>query len=221
VSPGHIDLNSGARRDRAAAARARRQRVARAVARFQAGLEREASFRLLYDSYFRPLQRFFARKGLPPEECLDLTQETFLGIYKGLATYRERSRFEAWLYRLATNAYRKRLRARRAAKRAAHEVALDDVASAPGAPASPAAQPGGLIDAERRTALQRVVRELPPQMRKCLTLRLYHQLTYRQIAIVMKLKIDTVKAHLHQARSRLHRALKDEALDAVAIEETD
>jgi RNA polymerase sigma-70 factor, ECF subfamily len=78
-------------------------RVERAIRRFQEGIDREGAFRFLYETYFRAIERFFARKGLSPEDCLDLTQETFLGIYKGLDGYEHRQRFAAWLYRAASS----------------------------------------------------------------------------------------------------------------------
>ena len=53
--------------------------------------------------------------------------------------------------------------------------------------------------------MRRAVRDLPEQMRECLTLRLYHELSYREIAMVMKVTVDTVKTHLFQARRRSRR----------------
>jgi RNA polymerase sigma-70 factor (ECF subfamily) len=52
------------------------------------------------------------------------------------------------------------------------------------------------------------IRELPDQMRKCLTLRIDHELSYAEIAVVMRVKIDTVKAHLFQARKKLEEELR-------------
>ncbi|HUP43451.1 MAG TPA: sigma factor-like helix-turn-helix DNA-binding protein, partial [Thermoanaerobaculia bacterium] len=56
------------------------------------------------------------------------------------------------------------------------------------------------------------VAELPDQMRDCLTLRLYHDLAYREIAVIKKLSIETVKAHLFRARKKLEERLGDFAL---------
>jgi DNA-directed RNA polymerase specialized sigma24 family protein len=47
-------------------------------------------------------------------------------------------------------------------------------------------------------------------MRRCLALRVEQDLKYREIASVMRLSIDTVKAHLFQARQRLKETLGDE-----------
>lgn len=185
--------------------------VARAIHRFQQGRDRDESFRLLYETYFRAIGRFFARKGFPPDECLDLTQETFLRVYKGLGTYEHQQRFTGWLYRIATTTYLKRRRSAATAKRQAVEVSRDAMDQPEQAHPTPGRQLDTMLDDERRRALRAAVRELPDQMRECLTLRLYHRLAYREIATVKKLSVETVKAHLFRARKRLQERLADYA----------
>ena len=51
---------------------------------------------------------------------------------------------------------------------------------------TPGRQLGGVLAKERRKALRAAVEELPEQMRDCLTLRLFHDLAYREIAVVKK-----------------------------------
>jgi RNA polymerase sigma-70 factor, ECF subfamily len=186
--------------------------VAGAVRRFQQGGDRQEAFRFLYETYFRAVERFFARKGLPPEDCLDLTQETFLWIYRGLDGYEHRERFAAWVYRVATTTYLKRLRAAAAAKRAAVEVSRDGMERPEEGLAVPGRQLDGLLDEERWRALREAVAGLPEQMRDCLTLRLYHQLSYSEIAVIKKISIETVKAHLFRARKKLQERLAGFAL---------
>jgi len=189
----------------AGARRAVDERVARAVADFQAGVDRERSFQVLFESYRRPLERFFARKGFAEEQCRDLTQETFLGIYKGLETWRPEARFGTWLFRIATTTYLKAVRSQSAGKRSGGEVSTD--ADGAVVPEVPEGQLTAVLDAERREALQAAVAELPEQMRRCLALRIYHELSYQEIAAVLRLSVETVKAHLYQARGRLRQRL--------------
>lgn len=186
--------------------------VERAVHRFQEGADRAGAFRFLYETYFRAVERFFARKGFSPQDCLDLTQETFLGIYKGLDGYEHRQRFTAWLYRAATTTYLKRRRTAATVKRAAEEVSRDGMDDPEATLAVPGRQLDGLLEEERWRALRTAVAELPEQMRDCLTLRLYHQLSYSEIATVKKISIETVKAHLFRARKKLQEKLADFAL---------
>jgi RNA polymerase sigma-70 factor, ECF subfamily len=183
-----------------------------AVRRFQEGQDRPAAFRFLYETYFRAIERFFHRKGLPPEDCLDLTQETFLGIYKGLDGYEHREHFTGWLYRVATTTYLKRLRTAATAKRAMVEVSRDGMEQPETHLGVPGRQLEGLLDEERRRALRDAVAELPEQMRDCLTLRLHQQLSYPEIAVIKKISVETVKAHLFRARKKLQEKLADFAL---------
>ena len=46
-------------------------------------------------------------------------------------------------------------------------------------------------------------------MRRCVELRLYQDLRYREIAVALDISIETVKAHLHQAKSHLKAKLGD------------
>src|SRR5947199_2579738 len=141
--------SSAAAREPADAATAGPDLVDRAIRRFQDGSDRQGSFRFLYETYFHAIERFFARKGLPPEDCLDLTQETFLGIYKGLDGYEHRQQFTAWLYRVATTTHLKRLRAAATMKRAVVEVSRDGMEHPEATLAVPGPQLDSLLGEER------------------------------------------------------------------------
>jgi RNA polymerase sigma-70 factor (ECF subfamily) len=188
--------------------------LADAVRRFQQGRDRHAAFREIHDRFFHPLQRFFARRGLSPDDALDLTQDTFLRVYKGLDGYEDRERFAAWLFRIATTTHLKWLRRRRTAKRDAVEVphdAVDGSAAPPGAMAVGGRQLDGLLEDEQRRLLYAAVARLPDQMRHCLTLRLVHHLSYEEIATVKKLSLEAVKAHLFRARKTLRETVQGNA----------
>jgi RNA polymerase sigma-70 factor (ECF subfamily) len=177
----------------------------------QAGTAVEERFRQLCDLFHRPLYHFFARRGFPPQDCLDLTQETFLGIFRGIGSFRRDARFETWLFKVAANAYRKRLRAGVAEKRAGQEVPLEvpgDEGERRDLPTAGGPAPGEeLLSEERSRVLRAAIERLPEQMRKCLMLRVYHEMKYREIGVVMRLSPETVKIHLTQARRRLQQEL--------------
>ena len=187
----------------------RRKRIDAAIRAFQAGNDRESSFRVLYKLFFPTLCRFFGRRGFPADDSLDLTQETFLSIYNGLRGFRQEARFETWMFTVATNTYRKRLRALTAEKRDGKEVSHEDLTGGEAALEAPGTQLDELLDGERRKALRAAIAELPAQMRRCLVLRLYHDHSYQEIAVLLKIKIDTVKAHLFQARKRLKEQVNE------------
>jgi RNA polymerase sigma-70 factor, ECF subfamily len=197
--------------------------VSRMIERLQAGSPREEDFRRLFDLYYARVHAFFARRGFPPQDCLDLTQETFLGIYRGIGTFRRDARFETWLFKIATNAYRKRLRWGAAEKREAQEVPLeaggDDDDGRRVEPAAPEPAAGEtLLRKERSRMLREAIEKLPEQMRKCLMLRVYQEMKYREIATLLRLSPETVKVHLFQARRRLQEELGPYFRDAIPDE---
>ena len=181
-------------------------------------MEREASFRTLVESYYRSVHYYFVQRGFSADEAGDLTQETFFGIYKGLASFRGEARFDTWLYQIAANTCRKTWRDRHAKKRRL-ELEAKSMTDLPGdpAPPEPASDPAALDDVllrERRQRLRRAIAALPVKMRACLTMRIYQELSYQEIAVAMQLSVETVKAHLYQARQRLRQELSEDATSA-------
>jgi len=190
-------------------------RIERAVADFQHGVDREASFRVLFDSFYEPTRHFLARRVSSPEDRLDLTQETFLRVYRGLEGYRGEAQFGTWVFRIAFNTYLKWLRRSQTDDQDPDgvkgvEEAL--IAWEDEQPIAVSTEPSPLdhaLQSERRTLLRHAIEELPEQMRRCIELRVYQGLSYREIAVVMRRSIETVKVHLFQARKKL-KGLLDE-----------
>ncbi len=203
----------GASRDDDAAAL--KATVEGAIAEFQSGVDRERNFRILFDIYYQPTLHFLIRKVSSPEDRLDLTQETFLRVYRGLEGYRGEAQFGTWVFRIAFNTYLKWLRRAKAndngpdAVKGAEELegAWDD--DQPIAVSSEESPLDHVLQGERRMVLRRAIEELPEQMRRCTELRVYHDLSYREIAVVMRRSIETVKVHLFQARKKLKGLFDD------------
>lgn len=190
------------------------ERIRRAIERWQSGVDREASFRTLVETYYRPVRYYFAKRGFSAEDARDLTQETFFGVYRGLTRFRRDARFDTWLYQIAANTSHKALRDRGVQKRRMETEAKSmtdlprDVAQ-PTAAGDPAPL-GGVLAEEGRERLRHAIATLPVKMRTCLAMRVYQDLSYREIAAAMQLSVETVKAHLYQARQRLKRELDEE-----------
>lgn len=180
------------------------------VEALRTGDDRERAFRALFSRYRRRLLAFFASRGLDPETCADLSQETFVRVYRSSARFRGEAPLAVWIFRIAANLYRNEIRRRHAAKRQATELsliddrdtAIDHVQMDTGA-AGDAEPLAGALRQERSQALRHAVADLPPQMRRVFELRAYHGFETRDIAAVLKISPSTVKVHLHQARKRL------------------
>lgn len=178
---------------------------------------RREHFRELFERHYRRVFRFFRRWGFDAEEADDLAQEAFLKAYGGLGEFRGEASESTWLFTIAANCLRNELRKRGALKRAAIEVARDELSEAERAEPSVFSPGGGgreapldrLLRKEQHQALDRAIGELPPQMGRCARLRLEQGLAVREIATLLHLSPETVKAHLFQARKRLKKRVAE------------
>jgi RNA polymerase sigma-70 factor, ECF subfamily len=192
------------------------------VQRLRDSTGREESFQTLFDRFYWPLFRFFEHRGFSPEESQDLIQETFLRVFRGIESFRGDARWEHWLFRIAANTAVKELRRRLAAKRAGRLVPLEgeDVGDSPAAVAG--GSPRGaeapvplrqLLNKEMTERLSQAIDGLPPQMRRCVRLRVLQDLDYDEIAESLQISPSTVKVQLFKARKRLQLELGDTFAD--------
>lgn len=188
------------------------------IERLRGGTDREESFRLLFDRFYRPLFRFFEGRGFSTEECQDLIQETFLRVHRGIEGFRGDARWEHWLFRIAANTAVKAVRHRAAAKRADRSVPWeqeleDSMASGNPREADAPAPLRRLLDKERTELLSQAIAGLPAQMRRCVRLRVFQDLDYEEIADTLQISPSTVKVQLFKARKRLQIELEDSFTD--------
>jgi len=178
--------------------------------------EFDEDFRCLFVRYFQPVFSFFLRRGFSREECRDLTQETFLRVYRSIGQFRGEASLQTWLFQIATNLWRNKVRHHMAEKREGFEVSLElEVEKGHPVPADrrlpgetrPSSPLDGLLAAERKRLMREALSALPPQMRRCVLLRIEQELKYREIAAVMQISIDSVKSQISHARDRLEREL--------------
>lgn len=172
----------------------------------------------LYKRYYRPVVAFFMRRGFPLEDSRDLAQDTFLRVYKNMEEFRGESSVETWLFQIAGNLYKNKLRSQATQKRDASEVSLETAEGGQVAEVEDDGEEnalGEMLSRERAGVLRKALKELPPQMRQAVLLRVDGDLKYREIADLMSVSIETVKAHLYQARQQLRKQLADYFTDDV------
>jgi RNA polymerase sigma-70 factor (ECF subfamily) len=142
-----------------------------------------------------------------PEDAADLTQEAFLRLCQVIGSYRGETKFTTWLYRLVTNLGLDLLR-RRGRRR---EATLDGEAEIDVPDVDPTIDPARIVD-RRETAkhIQAALSDLPTAHRLALTMYYFQELKYEEIATVLGLPLNTVKAHIRRAKLTLARRLNDE-----------
>jgi RNA polymerase sigma-70 factor (ECF subfamily) len=143
------------------------------------------------------------------EEAEDVAQEVFVTVFKHVDTFRGDAKFSTWLYRIATNHTRNRLKylGRRSYNSTSE---LDEAAERELAQTQPStmrphiAAPDAVLEGLQ---LERVVQEgiaqLEPDHREVLVLRDVENLSYDEIAAITGVAEGTVKSRLHRARLAL------------------
>jgi RNA polymerase sigma-70 factor (ECF subfamily) len=178
------------------------------------GLNVEANFHWLFERHYARILRFFRRKGFDTEDCRDLTQETFISVYRGLKDLRQEEQFESWLFAIAHNVWCSLIESRSAQKRSVTLLPLEGEGESGDRPpiaarlADKSASPLTVVlEKEKLEKLREALQHLPQQMRRCAHLRVVHDLSHVEIAALMGISVNTVKAHLHQAQKTLRAQL--------------
>ncbi|HEX6743909.1 MAG TPA: sigma-70 family RNA polymerase sigma factor [Solirubrobacteraceae bacterium] len=151
----------------------------------------DTAFEELYDAYQRRLLTFCHHMLGSREEAEDVLQHTFMAAYRSLRAGYEVVELKPWLYTIARNRCLSVMRARH------EEVELDDRA--------PAIE-GLAAEVDRRAELRMLVRDvqrLPPDQRAALVLFEVGDHSHKEIAAVLGVRHEKVKALVFQAREAL------------------
>ena len=144
----------------------------------------------------------------------DLTQETFVRVFRSLSTYTPGT-FEGWLHRITTNLFLDQARRR---TRIRMDPLGDDAETVPGA-AGLGTPERGFEHANLDHDVQRALDALSPEFRAAVVLCDIEGLSYEEIAVTLGIKLGTVRSRIHRGRALLraslaHRAPHDAPLDA-------
>ena len=142
----------------------------------------------------------------------DLTQETFIRVFRSLAEYQPGT-FEGWLHRITTNLFLDMVRRRQRIRfDALPEDAGDRLASREAGPED--AYELNNLDPE----IQRALDALPPDFRAAVVLCDLEELSYEEIAATLGIKVGTVRSRIHRGRVLLREALAHRAPAAKVVE---
>src|SRR3954467_571717 len=131
----------------------------------------------------------------------DLTQETFIRVFRSLASYKPGT-FEGWLHRITTNLFLDMVRRR---SRIRMEALPEDSDRLPGLGPEPEKV---FSDTHLDPLLQEALDELPPEFRAAVVLCDVEGLSYEEIGATLNVKLGTVRSRIHRGRAALRNSLE-------------
>lgn len=136
----------------------------------------------------------------------DVTQEVFIEVFRSMGKFRADAKISTWLYRIALNKSLNFIRDNR------KHGALS-LSGTPPNDALAAHRTDGpeevLQNKEKKKILEQAIDSLPAKQKKAFVLSKYDDLSYKEIAEVMKLSVSSVESLLFRARQNLQKKLLD------------
>jgi RNA polymerase sigma-70 factor, ECF subfamily len=134
------------------------------------------------------------------QDAEDLTQDTFIRVFRSLASYQPGT-FEGWLHRITTNLFLDMVRRR---QRIRFDALPDDTEKLAGSAPSPEQV---YVDTHLDPQIQAALDALQPEFRAAVVLCDIEGLTYEEIAATLGIKLGTVRSRIHRGRVQLREAL--------------
>ena len=155
-----------------------------------------AAFGALVEKYQGPVYRLALKMTHSPSDAEDISQAAFLKAYENLGSYDGSHKFFSWLYRIALNEALNHLK---------YRERFQEIP--PGTPDGEPSQPEQMEKDEHASTVQQALMELKPEYRSVIVLSHFEELSYEEIADVLRIPVRKVKSRLYSARQLLRIAL--------------
>jgi RNA polymerase sigma-70 factor, ECF subfamily len=170
-----------------------------------------AAFAELVDKYKQPVMNFVFRRLRDETEAEDLAQNVFLQVYKSRARYKQTAKFSTWLFTITHNLCLNELR-----RRSRHPAESLDESQAENEDQPPrqiedktqTAAPDNVLHGELSQKIDEALNELPDNQRSAILLCRQEDLSYEQIAKVLRCSLSATKSLIHRGRETLKEKLK-------------
>ena len=178
----------------------------------------QSAFAELVKKYQRPVHALAWRKIGDFHVAEEVTQDTFLQVYKKLATLKDPHRFEGWLYTIASRQCHAWLRKKRMQTQSLEETDPELIEKMTYSQYIAEEQAKAATDAQR-SIVHKLLARLQESERTVVTLYYFGEMTCEEISRFLGVSASTVKSRLRRARGRLKKAepMIREALEGFQI----
>ncbi|MBT4034119.1 MAG: RNA polymerase sigma factor [Candidatus Marinimicrobia bacterium] len=136
----------------------------------------------------------------------DISQETFIRVYRGLNSFRDESHIGTWIYRIALNVCHTMIK--KESLLTTRTVPLEDRADLEPADLDSDVQDIFIKDVEK-DQIREAISALPPLQSDAITLFYLKQFQYSEVADIMNIPLNTVKSHIRRAKANLKLLLME------------
>jgi RNA polymerase sigma-70 factor (ECF subfamily) len=159
--------------------------------------EREL-FRLLVNRYQQAVHSMGMSFFRNAEDAGDFTQDVFLKAYRNLVSFKGRSRFSTWLYRIAYNTAVNSITRRKEYRSLSEDESLgmDDTPEQ------------FVLRRAAKEAVKKAVEELPEKYRICVDLFFFYDRSIKEIEVITGFPENTVKSNVFRAKKILREKLE-------------
>ncbi len=158
-----------------------------------------AAYGLLVERHQRQMYALALKMVKNHEDASDIAQDVFVKAYEVLGSFKKKSSFHTWLYRITMNYCINHLRR----DKDQYHVELETYHAV-----KPAEAFENLDTMEIEDALNNAIGKLPEKQQKTVILRVCEGLPYKEIAKILDCSIGTVKANYFHALKNLRRYMK-------------
>jgi RNA polymerase sigma-70 factor (ECF subfamily) len=170
-----------------------------------------SAFDIIFERYHRQIYNFISKQISERESVEDLAQEVFMRVFKSSKNFDTSKRFSSWIYKIALNEVKRHWK--RTATRQTFSL------NVPVGDESGDAERGDFLEDQRivpETAtesemfsrnLRQLIDRLPDKQRTVVLLKIYHEMTFEQIAEICDCPLSTVLSRMRYAVSKLRRWL--------------
>lgn len=167
------------------------------------------AFDLLVSRYKDQLTNYVYRFLGDWDDCSDAVQETFVRVYQKKDSYKPIAKFSTWIYTIATNVAKTRLRKKGGTQLFSFLNGRDQDNGAFEVPDESARADLRLESTMEEERIQKALDALPIKYRQVVLLRDVQELSYDEIADITGLSLGTVKSRINRARLKLQELLRD------------
>ena len=164
----------------------------------------DTAFTYLVSKYQKQVHAYVWRRIGDFHIAEDITQETFLQVYRKLATLKDPSRFPGWLYAIANSRCISWLRKKRIQTDPLEEMDIDTVERTPYSRYVAAVQAESAAETKREL-VNSLLTKLKARDRNVIKLYYFNEMTYAEIGELLGVSADTVRTRVRRARERLEK----------------